>query len=109
MAVFAAGCATNPGVAPAKPVAVAPQPVAKAEPADAEAGSQVEETITNAVASRTESSKDAGDKVICRQIMPTGSHRKKTICRTVKEIRQARDESQDAMRSKQGPSLRPPQ
>lgn len=114
-AVFLGACASNPGMVPAPaPAAVAETGSATntVEAARTKSGAAqdrpTEETITNAVASRTESSKDADDKVICRQITPTGSHRKKMICRTVKDIRQARDESQDAVRGRQGPALRPP-
>lgn len=99
VAILAAGCATTDTQSPA--------PVAGKQDAAAPATQKAApvEELSGPVASRTETSKDAEDKVICRQITPTGSHRKKMVCRTVKEIRQARDESQDALRSRQGPAL----
>ena len=107
--IFAAVCATVllAGCATTESQTTAAAPAATPAKSAEQGASKVEE-LSGPVASRTESSKDAEDKVICRQITPTGSHRKKTICRTVKEIRQARDESQDALKSRQGPALQAP-
>ncbi len=50
---------------------------------------------------------DEGDRVICRRVTPTGSHRSKTICRTVSEANIEREAAQDTLRKGRGTSFKP--
>lgn len=94
-AIVLGGCAANP----------ATQDVAAAAPKQEAVPASAAEAE---VLARTESSTDDADRVICRQITPTGSHRKKTICRKVSDIRSDRNSAQDAMRSQQGATISGP-
>lgn len=42
------------------------------------------------------------DQVICRREGITGSHKKRTVCRTVKQIQQDQDDARDSMKSATG-------
>jgi len=91
-----AGCASTP----------ATESQTAVEPAvEKSSGTVDSETVVSDVVARTESTEDSDDRVICRTITPTGSHRKKTICRTVSDIKQDREAAQDAVRHKQGPAI----
>ncbi|MBT8143301.1 MAG: hypothetical protein KJO55_01290 [Gammaproteobacteria bacterium] len=96
VAVALTACATTPE----------PTRVAAATPATEAAKATAEMTQEEKVAAYNEQQADKKDKVICRTVTPTGSHRKKTICRTVKEIDEDRDSAQDAMRQMQNPGTR---
>ncbi len=50
---------------------------------------------------------DEEDRVICRRVTPTGSHRSKTICRTVSEAAVERDAAQETLRKGRGTSYKP--
>ncbi|MBT8144698.1 MAG: hypothetical protein KJO55_08355 [Gammaproteobacteria bacterium] len=91
-----AGCATEPAVAPA------PEEVAVAA-TEGETGS------ADAVdRSKIESTADSDDKVICRQITPTGSHRKKMVCRKLGDIKRERRSAQDALGKTKGATIQAP-
>lgn len=47
------------------------------------------------------------DRVTCRRVTPTGSHRSKTICRTVSEAEIERDAAQETLRKGRGTSYKP--
>lgn len=54
-----------------------------------------------------ESVVDEDDKVICRRYTPTGSHRARTVCRTVKEAEIERQAAQETLRKGRGTALTP--
>lgn len=98
LALGLAACASTP---PAQSVEVAAAQMTEEEKLAAAA--KAEMTHEEKVAAYNEQQADKEDKVVCRTITPTGSHRKKTICRTVSEIKKDRDSAQDAMRQMQNP------
>jgi type IV pilus biogenesis protein CpaD/CtpE len=47
------------------------------------------------------------DRVVCRRVTPTGSHRSKTVCRTVSEAAVEREAAQETLRKGRGTSFKP--
>ncbi len=95
LALSVSGCASTPATS------TAPAAEKTAQAAESAKTTEMEDEVL----ARTETSADDEDRVICRTIMPTGSHRKRTICRTVRQIKDERQSAQDALRTKQGATV----
>ena len=92
------GCASGSSTTPA-PVktAQAAAPAATAEPSataaptfTAEEKAQMSQEEKVAIYNSQEEEKN---QVICRRVVVTGSHRKRTVCRTIEQIQQEQDDA----------------
>jgi hypothetical protein len=84
--VLTAGCASQPGIAPAAPTAVAVESVA--------APAKPSETLQEARLAGYKIVNENGETVYCREQLMTGSHmRKEIICLTKAELEIAREAS----------------
>jgi TolA-binding protein len=81
------GCASGPSTTPA------PVKTAQAATFTAEEKAQMSQEEKVAIYNSQEEEKN---QVICRRVVVTGSHRKRTVCRTIEQIQQEQD---DARRS----------
>jgi hypothetical protein len=92
------GCASGPSTTPA-PVKTA-QAAAPTEAATftAEEKAQMSQEEKMAIYNSQEEEKN---QVICRRVVVTGSHRKRTVCRTIEQIRQEQDDARRTLQDVQ--------
>ena len=111
IAVLTAGCASTGTDTATRPAAVDASQSVPAQPAKvapAESTKVAAVTSEDVVTASSREYTDDADRVVCRQITPTGTHRKRMVCRTVGSIKKDRQAAQDALRKRQGSSMQAP-
>lgn len=56
---------------------------------------------SNPAGDNAQAGNEEGEKVVCRRVAPVGSHRKRTVCKTVRDIDEEREGAQRTIRNRQ--------